>query len=141
NVPFAYSLDALVNLALVKDTLEQGWPLHNSLLGAPYGQHLYDFPVVAGDIVHLLLIKLIGLFSSNPAFVTNVFFLVEFPLTAALALWALRRLGISTWPAVACAILYACAPYHFYRGEIHVFLAGYFAVPVGVYLVVRLLMG
>jgi phosphoglycerol transferase len=138
--PFSYERDALQNLMLIKNTLEQGWPLHNPLLGAPFGQELYDFPVVAGDVTHLLIIKLIGLFSSNPAVVMNVFFLVQFPITALAALWVLRRLGVATWPAVACATLFALAPYHFYRGELHVFLAGYWSVPLGLFLVFSLLL-
>src|SRR4051794_33485940 len=141
HAPFLYEQDSIQNLMLIKTTLTHGWPLHESMLGAPFGQELYDFPVVADDVTHLLIIKLIGVFSSNPALVMNVFFLVQFPLTSATALWALRRLGLPVWPSVVCAVIYACAPYHFYRGELHLFLAGYYAVPIGTYLVVRLLMG
>jgi hypothetical protein len=139
--PFAYQRDAVQNLMLIKTTLLEGWPLDNPLLGAPFGQDLHDFPVVAGDVSQLLLIKALGTFSSNPAVVMNLFYLAQFPLIAVSALWALRRLGVGTWIAVACALLFACAPYHFYRGETHVFLAAYWSVPLGMYLVVRLLTG
>lgn len=138
--PWVYERDAIENLVLVKNTLAQGWPIHNALLGAPFGQDLYDFPVVAGDPLHLLIIKIIGLFSSNPALVVNVFYLVQFPLIALSALWVLRRVGIRTWSAAACAVLFALAPYHLYRGEMHLFLAGCWSVPLGVYVVVSTLL-
>ena len=140
-VPLAYSRDALANLIFVKETLEQGWPLHNPMLGAPFGQDLHDFPVVAGDSLHLLIIKFFGIFTGDVPTVMNLFFLAQFPIIALAALWALRRLGTPTWPAVACAVLFTLAPYHFYRGEIHLFLAGYWGVPLGLYLVLRLFMG
>jgi phosphoglycerol transferase len=71
----------------------------------------------------------------------NVFYLLQFPLIALTALWTLRRLRVPTWPAIACAVLYSLAPYHFYRGELHLWLAGYWAVPLGLFLVLKLLMG
>jgi phosphoglycerol transferase len=139
--PWSYSQDGLFNLMIVKSAIEHGWYLHNSSLGYPFGQDLHDFPVVAGDTVHMLLIKAIGIFTSNPAVVANVFFLITFPLTAAIAWWALRRLGISPPVACACAVLYALAPYHFLRGELHLFLQGYFAVPAGVWLALSVARG
>jgi phosphoglycerol transferase len=135
--PWAYQRDALINLMLVKETLSEGWPLHTTALGAPFGQNLQDFPVVAGDPLHLLLVKFIGLFSSNPALVANVFYLVQFPLIAVSCLWVLRRLGLARWPAVACAIAFAVSPYHLYRGELHLWLAGCWSVPLGAYLVLE----
>src|SRR3954453_18543121 len=93
-VPWTYSHDAFQNLMLVKSTLQHGWYLHNSSLGFPFGQNMRDFPVVEGDTTKLLLIKAIGIFSSNPAAVANVYFLLTFPLTGFVAWWALRRLQI-----------------------------------------------
>lgn len=140
-VPWSYELDALHNLMVVGSLIENGWYLTNDSLGAPFGQDLRDFPVVAGDVVHLVLLKLIGWITGDVAATVNLFFLLTFPLTAALAYLVLRRLEISTWPAVAAAVVYAVAPYHFFRGEVHLFLAGYFAVPVGGWIALSVMTG
>ena len=140
NVPWGMGREDLWSVLLyMKTTLEQTWPTHNQLLGAPFGQDLQDYPL--GDAVQILLTKLIGLFSGDVAVVTNLFFLVTFPLTALSALWALRRLGASTWIAVACAVIFAVAPYHFFRSEDHLLIAAYYTVPFSAYLILTQLAG
>ena len=136
HVPFAYDHDALQNLLIIKNTLTQGWPLTNPDLGAPFGSQLYDFPVVAGDALHLTLMHVLGLLSRDPAFVANTFFILTFPLTAFIACFVLVNLRVSRGAAIALAVLYALAPYHFFRGENHLFLQAYFALPLGIYLAV-----
>lgn len=133
------SEDAVSVLIYMKTTLEQLWPIHNPLLGAPFGQDLQDYPL--GDPAQIVLTKAIGLFSNDVALVTNLFFLLTFPLAAMSAVWAFRRLGCATWPAVVCAILFALAPYHFLRGEDHLMIAAYYAVPFSCFLIVRQLAG
>ena len=39
------------------------------------------------------------------------------------------------------AVLYALTPYHFMRGEVHLFLAAYYVVPIGAYLALSVLDG
>ena len=34
-----------------------------------------------------------------------------------------------------CAVLYAVIPYHFLRGEVHLTLSAYYAVPLGCWLI------
>lgn len=41
----------------------------------------------------------------------NLYYLLAFPLTAVLALWALRRFGVALPLAVALAVLYAFLPF------------------------------
>jgi hypothetical protein len=72
--PFLYDGDALFNLMVTKGVLKHGWWLENPDLGAPLGQKPYDFPVLAGDSLHLALIKLLGVFSSDPVLVKNFSF-------------------------------------------------------------------
>src|SRR5205807_1678713 len=75
SVPFEYSHDdANYQLMLVKELLGHGWWFSNPDLGAPFGQHLYDF-AVGGDSVHLLLIKGLAVLSSDPAVVANLFYI------------------------------------------------------------------
>jgi phosphoglycerol transferase len=134
DVPFAYSWDANQFGMYVKGILDHGWYYRNSNLGAPFGQQLYDYPNVTTDDLQALAIKLLGVFSSDWATVMNVYFLLTFPLAAAAAYIAFRRLGATKAPGVVCAILFALLPYHFARGERHLFYSGYFAVPIGAYL-------
>src|SRR5215216_5799590 len=139
HAPFSSATDIGSVLSYIQTTLRDGWPLHNPYLGAPFGQDLYDYPL--GDPLQVVLTKAIGMFSSEPALVANVFFLLTFPLTALTALWALSRLGISIWTAVACAVLYALAPFHFFRGVDHLMIAAYYVVPLAGFLVLRQFMG
>src|SRR5215208_701112 len=139
--PFIYDGDATYNLMITKGILKYGWWLENPDLGAPSGQQLYDFPNLVADSLHLALFKLLGVFSSDPVLILNLFYLLSFPLVALMSFLVLRQLGISAAVALVCSVLYALAPYHFWRGEPHVFLGAYYSVPVGAYLVLSLLSG
>jgi hypothetical protein len=140
-VPFLLGSDATTNLMIIKDVITHGWYLTNPNLAAPFGQELYDFPAYNGDSFYLLIIKLLGIPFGNPAVVMNLFFLLGFPLVAITSFAVLRRLGISIGVAVMCSVLYAVLPWHFLRGEAHLFLGAYFMVPICCYLVLALLMG
>jgi phosphoglycerol transferase len=139
SLPWSYAGggDTKFYLLVIKGILDHGWFQSNPSLGAPFGLQLYDFPQGA-DNLNLLMVKALGLFSSNPAWVLNVFFLLTFPLTAASAYLALRALGSSAGAAVVCATLFALLPYHFYRGESQVLLSAYYSVPLGALLFLRL---
>jgi hypothetical protein len=141
NVPFAYSWDANQFGMYIKGILDHGWFYRNPSLGAPFGQQLYDYPNVATDDLQALLIKLLGVFSSDYATVMNVYFLLTFPLAAVAAYIAFRRLGATQAPSLVCAVLFALLPYHFARGENHLFYSGYFAVPMGGYLALGVFAG
>jgi phosphoglycerol transferase len=140
-MPFTLGGDAPYYLMVIKGILLHGWWLENPDLGAPFGQELYDFPFLAHDSFHVVLIKMLGLFSSDPVFVANVFVLLSFPLVALVAFLVLRQLGISADAALVCSVLYALAPYHFLRDHQHLNLAAYYSVPVGAYLVLSILSG
>ena len=62
-----------------------------------------------------------------------------FPLAALTAFLVLRRLGVGPPGAFAASVLFALLPYHFLRGEDHLFLAAYWAVPLGCFLVLSVL--
>ena len=57
-VPLRYAPvdDTKFYLMLVKGIIEHGWYMSNSSLGAPFGQHLYDYPQGA-DNLNLLIIR------------------------------------------------------------------------------------
>jgi hypothetical protein len=138
-VPLRYTQmdDTKFYFGVVKDILDHGWYQHNPNLGAPFGLSLYDFPQGA-DNLNFLLIKALGAFSHSYALVTNLFFLLTFPLTALAAYYAGRRLGLGPAVACVCGVLFSLLPYHFYRHESQILLSAYYAVPLGAYLFLAL---
>jgi phosphoglycerol transferase len=139
-VPFAYGGDATGNLMIIQNLVDGGWVNTNSGLGAPFGQTLYDTPV-GTDNLNLLVLKLLAVVTRDPAVTLNLFYLLSFPATAVAAVLVLRRLGLSRPASFAAALLFAFAPYHFWRGETHLLLSSYIAVPLGAFLVLRTIAG
>jgi phosphoglycerol transferase len=120
--------DATFYQMVAKSVTDNGWYLHNDFLSAPEGLSLEDFPIT--DTAHLAALRFLALWTGNYAAVLNLFFLLTFPLTAVASLYAFRALNVSYGPAIACSLLYTFLPYHFFRGEVHVFLAAYYFVPL-----------
>jgi hypothetical protein len=138
-VPLTYSGDALPTGAHFKTVIEEGWYEHQPRLSAPYGQTYNDFPTA--DNLHMLVAKFLGLFTHDWAVAMNVYFVAGFILAAICAVWFFRVCGVSRLITLAMATLFALAPYHFTRGESHLWLASYYAVPLGLGLLVMLLKG
>ncbi|HEX3392587.1 MAG TPA: hypothetical protein VHS55_08490 [Solirubrobacteraceae bacterium] len=139
SLPWNYASegDTKFYLLLIKGILTHGSYQVNPSLGAPFGLQLYDFPQ-GGDNLSLLIVRALGLFSQNPAWVLNVFFLLTFALVAVTAFAAMRLLGVSIGAAIVGACIFALLPYHFYRGESQVLLSAYYGVPLGALLFMRL---
>jgi phosphoglycerol transferase len=140
SIPFVYEFDGLWHGELVKSIVDHGWYQVNNNLGAPFGQRLYDVPQNA-DNLQLLIIRAISEVASGYGTVINLYYLLSFPLIVVSAFFVLRRLGISPAVAGCCSVLFALAPYHFLRRELHLFLSGYYAVPLGAYLFLTVLAG
>ena len=129
HIPFTYQGDALFYHLVVKGLVDHGWYLGNGALGMPYGLDLRDVPTSDNNL-YFLLIKLISLFTSDYAVIINLFFLLSFPLTTAIAFYVLRRFGLSYFPAALGSLLYTFLPFHLVRGQHHVFLTSYYLVPL-----------
>ena len=132
-VPFTYSGDGLFTGALIKGAIQNGWMQVNPLLGLPGELNMGDFPLP--EALLFGIIKVISVAAREWALTMNIFFLMTFPATAVLSLWVLRRLGVSWIPAAVVSLLYTALPYHFLRGEAHLFLSAYFLVPPSVLVV------
>ena len=124
---FLYVGDGLYHSMLIKAIITNGWYLTNPRLGAPHGQELYDFPY--NDNLSFLLIKLMGLFTSNYATVFNLYYLLTFPLTTVCSLYVLRKFGVSRGPAIMSSLLYTFTLYHLNRGYQLMYTA-YYHVPL-----------
>ena len=129
-VPFGYlpGGDALCYSIIVKGLIDNGWYWQNHFLGMPTGLDLYDFPL--SDGIHFLFIKFLSLFSTNYAVVLNLYFLLNFPLTALTSLFVFRRFGLSYGPSIVGSLLFTFLPYFFRRGEGHFFYALCYPIPL-----------
>ncbi len=136
-VPATYDGDGLFVSATVKGTIENGWYLDNPSLGAPGVQDLRDYPIA--DNLELATMKVLSVISPDYAVVLNLFVLLMYPMTAVCALWAMRRLGISTLPAFVASMLYAFVPYAVLRVSMYgqVSLTSYFLVPLVAWIAVE----
>jgi hypothetical protein len=136
-IPLTPGGDNYYVLMQIKGVLDNGWVLTNPYLGTPFGQDLHDF---AGnrELLHVVIVKVLGLFSSNPAAIYNVYYLLSFPLIGLASYVVMRWLGISRPAAVTMSALYAVAPYHFRHGT---FLWAYYTVPLAAYLILAIYSG
>ncbi|HUY35993.1 MAG TPA: hypothetical protein VMV69_24860 [Pirellulales bacterium] len=139
SVPFDASWDALLHQMWVKSICDHGWFLHNPSLGAPSGMDMHDLPMA--DNLHFALIKMLSLVAGDFGTAFNLYFLLGFPLTTCTTLFVLRRFHVSLAPALSASLLYALVPYHFYRGENHLFLTSYFVVPLSMMVALWLYQG
>lgn len=135
SVPMFYSLDAMIHLNWIKNIQDTGWFLTNSRFGAPGVQDFRDFP--ASDALHHGLILLLSQFASEPGAIFNLYYLLTYPLTTLIALFVFRRLGVSYPVGLTVSLLYTFLPYHVSR-QLHLYLAGYFHLPLMVLLALRI---
>jgi phosphoglycerol transferase len=131
-VPFFYAFDSIFDGMLIKGVLDHGWYQRNPQLGAPFGLRFEDFPL-GGDNLQFLMIKALGVFSDDWAFVFNLYFLLSFALISAATYVVVRQLGVSRGPALVVGTLFSFLPYHF--GVAELLQATYYAVPLGAFLV------
>ena len=126
-------------LAQLKDLLDHGWYGSNPDLGAPFRQDASWFP--HADQLHLFLTgKVIGLFSDNPFTVSAVYFFLGFPLAALSMYWLARQRHLGRLGSVVAGVLFSVLPGHQTMFQ-HLWLASYWVVPLGVWLVLRVAMG
>src|SRR5207249_7101548 len=83
------------------------------------------------------IVRLIGLVVPDSILAFNLFFLLTFPITTLIALFVLRRFGLSYGPALVASLLYAFLPYHLLR-NCQLFFAAYYLVPLMVLVIVWL---
>ena len=138
-VPLEYYWDALFDLSYVKSILEHGSANLNPDLGAPFSSQISEFPQVAP--LEFLKIRLIGLFTDDAPLAMNIYWLASFPMASISAWWAMRALGVSGPVAIVGGVLFSLLPYHFWRGESHLFLSAYWVIPMAGYLIAKVLDG
>lgn len=129
-------------LSAVKGVLDNGWYFHNPFLGAPFGQDSIDFSGLGAENLQWAVLWVIGNFVGSAAGVVNLYLLISFPLIAVVSFLVLRDFCISRRASVVVAVLFSLLPYHFAKAEAgHLQLAMYVAVPLAVWLILRVLLG
>jgi phosphoglycerol transferase len=128
HVPLHYNGDALIHTMFIKTIVDHGWYWQNPRLGAPGGLEMYDVPAV--DNSAAVVLALIGLFAKDPFLILNIFYLLTFPLVTISALYVFRQLNLSYATSLFGSLAYTFLPYHFMRGESHLFLAAYYFIPL-----------
>ncbi len=139
SVPIDHFWDAMLNEMWVKSVFEHGWYLSNPNLGAPGRLEMYDFPMA--DSLHLFVIKLLCLVSPNYVAAFNLYYLLGYPLTTLSAFFVLRRFAVSYSSALVASLLFTFLPYHFLRGQQHLFLGAYYIVPLSTMVALWLYLG
>ena len=135
-VPLAYGRDSICTQLWAKGIVENGWYLSNPSLGAPFGMEMHDFPLADG--LFFLGEKALGRATGDYALVINLYYFATYFLTTLVAMFVLRRFDVPRGPSIVCGLLYAFLPYHFFRGEQHLFLGSYFLVPLAALICLRL---
>jgi hypothetical protein len=132
NLPLNYSGDAIVHYNFAKNIQQTGWWARNPNFGLPTGQTLYDFPLT--ENTQLLLIKTLITLGLDWMYSVNWYYILTFPLIAVVSLYCFTRMGLKYQIALPLSIVYTVMPYHFLRGINHLFLSGYFVVPLAILL-------
>ncbi|MDB5053206.1 MAG: hypothetical protein JWM44_1256 [Bacilli bacterium] len=127
SIPFNYQGDTLVTMAMIKGTIENGWFLNNINIGAPYGHQMFDYPIP--NNLHFFIIKMISFLFPNYRQTLNVFYLLTFLTTILSSYFVMKKYIQSNFTAITGSILFTFLPYHFLRGEGHLFLADYSLIP------------
>lgn len=140
NVPFNNSGDSTYYSAVIKGLLDNGWILNNAFTGAPFGAQFYDFTIGSYSF-NLLLIKLILQVTANYVAAMNIFYIISFMLISMTAFYALFYLRVNPIISIPISLLYAFLPYHFLRGQSHLFLSSYYMVPLLCLIVIWALQG
>jgi hypothetical protein len=137
--PVDQSGDSAATSAQLKDILDHGWLRSNPDLGAPFHQDASWFP--QADHLHLFLAgRVIGLFSDNPFTVGALYFFLGFPLAALSMYWLARQRHLGRPGSVVAGVLFSVLPGHQTMFP-HLWLASYWVVPLGMWLVLRAALG
>lgn len=136
-IPFVYGGgDELPICMWIKGVKDNPWIFHNSRIGMPFGLELFSYPLP--ESFHLLVFKVLGFTTRHFGKILNLVYLATFPAVLLSSLYVCRRLGLSYPAAIFSSFLYTFLPFHFRRGEAHLFLSAYYTVPLILLVIFRL---
>lgn len=133
NVPlFFWGHDDAYFLAIAKNILDGNsfWFVKN--LDAPFGTRLYDFPNTVPFFC--LCVRILGLFTSNVIFITNLYYFLTFLLASVSFFIVARLFKINYFCSMLGSILFSFSQYHLNRNIVHLNMSTFFSVPIVLYL-------
>ena len=137
--PVDLSGDSAALLTQIRGMLDHGSFVSNPDLGAPFHQDASWYPS-SGPTASVPQRKVIGLFTDNPFTVSAIYFFVGFPLAALSMYWLARQRHLGRPGSVVAGVLFSVVPGHQTMFQ-HLWLASYWVVPLGLWLVIRAAMG
>lgn len=129
-LPIFYQIKSLINNDWYPFT-----GIHSQRLGFPFGADWNDYPM--NHSLFYLIIRFLGFFSKDWAFVFNLYWLSTFILTSLTFSYTLKKLNIRTDIAFVFSILFSFMPFHFFRMG-HIWLSSYFMVPLQILVLLRI---
>lgn len=111
----------------------------NQLLCAPF----FDSESVSVNtyLVHRIFLWSITQFTDNWAQAANLFYVLGYVLVSCSIFFVLKKMKISSVIASVLSLVYTFLPYHYLRGEVHIYLGMYYLVPPLCLLILRILEG
>ena len=122
----------------IQAILEGHWYDINTRFGAPFGLNQAWF--TTADVLNFATIRLIGLATNSAATAGTVFFVLGYVLSSLTAYWLARQLQIARSASVVVGVLFSVLPNQ-QEWFGHLWLAAYWPVPLGVWLVVQVARG
>jgi phosphoglycerol transferase len=132
--PYKYSGDGLSHSWMAQRAIE-GWIFENPRSGYPFGSNFMDYP--GSDSGNLLILKLLGLITTDYHSALNLFFLLSFPAIFVASFCTLNSLGLNKILSFSASLLFVFQSFHFIRIE-HMFYLWYFVIPFFYYLGFRI---
>jgi len=127
--PYKYSEDGLSHSWMAQRAIE-GWIFENPRSGYPFGSNFMDYP--GSDSGNLLILKLLGLATTNYHSALNLFFLLSFPTTFIATFCVLNSIGLNKILSFSASFAFVFQSFHFFRLE-HTFYLWYFVIPLFYY--------
>jgi phosphoglycerol transferase len=132
--PYIYKGDGLSHAWMAQRAIE-GWIFENPRSGYPFGSNFMDYP--GSDSGNLLVLKFLGLVTTDYHSALNLFFLLSFPTTFVASFCVLVSIGLNKTLSFSASFLFAFQSFHFTRLE-HVFYLWYFVIPLFYYVGFRI---
>src|SRR5579864_2346321 len=111
-LPLNYLGDANIFLARAKTIAEGNWVWWNPRIGMPFGSDWRDFPM--NITLDSALMWVLSRFTSAPALIVNLEWILAIALTAAVASYAFVRLRFRPATAAASGVVFALLPYAYF---------------------------
>lgn len=127
-IPFSYMIDAFGPLKEVKNAVLGNGLYNMPQAAAPLGGD--ETRAIKGFIIHHIFLKALALVTKDAPLSINLYYLLSYPLTAALSFFSMQKTGLSRTSSFTLSVLYTFLPYHMYKSTYHLYLSCYYIIPL-----------